>query len=56
MLRVLGTIARSPFSSKMQNEQKDLISWAGEIHSGMYSHLVRPSVVPLAWLTRTKNL
>ncbi|KAI0698006.1 hypothetical protein BC835DRAFT_1405518 [Cytidiella melzeri] len=39
MLRVLGTIARSQFSGQMQSEQKDLTSWVGEIHSGMYANL-----------------
>ncbi|KAI0337128.1 Six-hairpin glycosidase [Trametopsis cervina] len=39
MMRVLGTISHSQFASQMQDEQKDLMNWASEIHSGMYAHL-----------------
>jgi hypothetical protein len=54
MLRVLGTIARSQFSGQLQSEQRDLANWAGEIHSGMYSHLVRPAA-PITWQTSANN-
>lgn len=40
MLRVLGTIQQSPYSKQMKNQQKDLASWIGEIHDGMYDVLV----------------
>lgn len=65
MLRVLATIQHSPWASSMQSETKDLTSWIGEVHDGMYAYIVSSksisislsiccSVVPTArpsWLT-----
>ena len=40
MLRVLATIRQSQYANTMKSEQNDLITWVGEIHSGMYATLV----------------
>lgn len=40
MLRVLATIRQSQYANTMKNEQNDLITWVGEIHSGIYATLV----------------
>lgn len=39
MLRVLATIRQSQYANTMKNEQNDLITWVGEIHSGIYATL-----------------
>lgn len=51
MLHVLGTIRHSNFSSSMQQQQSDLVNWVKEIHSGMYSRLVRTLSVPTSQVT-----
>lgn len=40
MLRVLGTIQHSQYSSNMQEQAKNLTNWVSEIHTGIYPHLV----------------
>ncbi|KAL1942282.1 hypothetical protein VTO73DRAFT_6346 [Trametes versicolor] len=39
MLRVLGTIQHSQYSSNMQEQAKNLTNWVSEIHTGIYPHL-----------------
>lgn len=39
MIRVLGTIQRSPYTSLFKNQQNDLANWAHEIHEAMYPHI-----------------
>ncbi|EDR00386.1 uncharacterized protein LACBIDRAFT_144731, partial [Laccaria bicolor S238N-H82] len=39
MLRVLATIRQSEYANTMKSEQNDLITWVGEIHSGIYATL-----------------
>jgi hypothetical protein len=41
MIRVLGTIKNSQYSSGFKNEKNDLIDWVLEIQDGMYQYLVR---------------
>ncbi len=41
MLRVLGTIQHSQYSSNMKEQAKNLTNWVSEIHTGIYPHLVR---------------
>ena len=56
MLRVLGTIQNSEYANTLKSEQSDLMSWVKEIHTGMYSFLVRHhsydfmEYVPKIWL------
>jgi hypothetical protein len=40
MLRVLATIRQSQYANTMKSEQNDLITWVGEIQSGIYATLV----------------
>jgi hypothetical protein len=40
MLRVLATIMHSPYNNSFTQEIASLTQWVGEIHTGMYSHLV----------------
>ncbi|KAG1824531.1 Six-hairpin glycosidase-like protein [Suillus subaureus] len=39
MIRVLGTIQRSPYANSLKSQQNDLARWADEIHGAMYSHI-----------------
>ncbi|KAG1856048.1 Six-hairpin glycosidase-like protein [Suillus subalutaceus] len=39
MIRVLGTIQRSPYANSLKSQQNDLANWADEIHRAMYSHI-----------------
>ncbi|KAG2135567.1 Six-hairpin glycosidase-like protein [Suillus cothurnatus] len=39
MIRVLGTIQRSPYANSLKNQRNDLANWVGEIHRAMYSHM-----------------
>lgn len=39
MIRVLGTIQRSPYANSLKSQQNDLANWADEIHQAMYSHI-----------------
>lgn len=47
MIRVLGTIQRSPFANSFKSQQNDLAHWVHEIHGAMYSHIVRPISKPV---------
>jgi rhamnogalacturonyl hydrolase YesR len=40
MLRVLGTMKNSQYSSSFMDEQNNLMSWVLEIQDGMYSNIV----------------
>ncbi|KAG2113578.1 Six-hairpin glycosidase-like protein [Suillus discolor] len=39
MIRVLGTIQRSSYTSSFKSQQNDLAHWVHEIHGAMYSHI-----------------
>ncbi|KAG0694705.1 Six-hairpin glycosidase-like protein [Suillus ampliporus] len=39
MIRVLGTIQRSPYANSFKSQQTDLANWVHEIHAAMYSHI-----------------
>ncbi|KAG2049356.1 Six-hairpin glycosidase [Suillus hirtellus] len=39
IIRVLGTIQRSPFANSFKSQQNDLAHWVHEIHGAMYSHI-----------------
>ncbi|KAG2043990.1 Six-hairpin glycosidase-like protein [Suillus americanus] len=39
MIRVLGTIQRSPYANSLKSQQNDLTNWADEIHQAMYPHI-----------------
>jgi hypothetical protein len=39
MIRVLGTIQRSPYANLLKSQQNDLANWVDEIHRAMYPHI-----------------
>lgn len=39
MIRVLGTIQRSPYANSLKSQQNDLANWVDEIHGAMYPHI-----------------
>ncbi|KAG2148973.1 Six-hairpin glycosidase-like protein [Suillus clintonianus] len=39
MIRVLGTIQRSPYANMLKSQQTDLANWVSEIHGAMYTHI-----------------
>ncbi|KAG1760255.1 Six-hairpin glycosidase-like protein [Suillus occidentalis] len=39
MIRVLGTIQRSPYANAFKSQQNDLANWVDEIHGAMYPHI-----------------